>query len=1846
MSISLPLVPGYQVLEELFASRVSVAYRARAESDDQHVILKITANRFPAPGVLARLRREFELGVELAELEGLIGYRDSFAYKQAWVLVLEDFGAASLVSLLDEPIDLSRFLTIAETLARALSELHIHGVIHRDLSPGNVFYNAKTGQLKIGDLGIATRIPRTAQAAAPTDRLEGNPGYMSPEQTGRMNRAVDYRTDLYSLGATLYHLLTGQPPFEGQDIMALVHAHIARDPRPPAELRDDTPEVLGAILLRLLSKAAEDRYQSASGVAADFAECARHLNENGGIASFPLGERDTSAAFGVSEKLYGRDNQLAILLNAFADASGGERRVLLVRGPGGIGKTLLVREVHKPIAAERGFFATGKFDRLGRTTPLAPLRDAVGELIRQVLAESETRLEARKQDLLAAVGSEGQVLIDFLPEIEHVLGSQPPVIELDGEVARERFDRILQAFLRVFAKAEHPLVLFFDDLQWVDPASLRFLTKLISNPKSRYLLVIGTYRDNEVTEAHPLRIALERMSAAGTAVTTITLDPLSRADLVELIGDTTGQIRQRVGPLAALIEQKTGGNPFFVTQFLRTLAEDDLLWFEPSDRAWAWDLDRIRELDVIETVVDLMVEKIGRYSEATQQLMQLASCLGSTFDLETLAVISACRPGRVASDLWPPIRDGLLLPLGAASEICRDPNRITEEPTDPSAIRHKFGHDRIQEAALAQIPDETLGRVNLEIGRLMLDHLPDEQLENRVFDVVHHLNLGAALIDSPDERERLVRLNLEGGLRAKSASAFDAALGYFTQGIELLDESAWDSQYDLMFQLQRQRLECEYLCGSTVSAEALFRALLKKARSRRQRSDLYRLMMRNNLTENKYAESLEHGRECLGLFRIELPREAERAAAVISNDEAKIVALLSRRSIASLSDDPAVDDPDIEMCMGVLAEHWSNGLMAPDFTQVALAAIKLVLLSLEHGHCKYSALGYVAYSAILVTRDDYTGARAFGNMGMRLSRRYDDVFVTPMINNTYANFTHHFIQHIRENIPVYEESYRACLQCGDRWWGSWAVGWIRYARLVKGDPLAEVLEAGLRYHAYIEDKDCSIVKSLSQIDLQFIRNLLGETLDRKSLSSADFDESALDASLMDTAGAFGRYQLLISKAVLMFLYEEHAASYEYLERAAAWLDACPRGMQYPDYFFYSSLILAEHLSSVSGRSPEIEERIDASLHNMEVWTGLCADNFKHRHLLMLAEQARATGHPEEAAPLYDRAIEAAHANRFLNHEAIANELAGRFYIGLGRERAARGYLEEALLLFERWGASAKVEQMLERYPQLGGRASGAVSRLSPTTTVPSIASDAVIDLETVVKAGNALTGEIVLERLLETLIGLVIENAGAERGSLLLETEGELWLEAEATTDHVLVLQHAAMESCSDLPRSVVRFVGRSGETVLLANASVEGQFTEDAYVRRASVKSLLTLPLIHQGRLIGVLTVENNLTPGAFTSERVELLRILCSQAATALENARLYATLEHKVEERTRSLQGKNEELALTLSQLEETQNQLIQSEKMAALGQLVAGIGHELNTPIGAIRAAGENIGHSLEYTLEQIPTLLRAMPEDQSQRFSRLVRKSLGRHEFMTARELRKQRRRLEMKLEDFGIEDPEGVADTLIDAGILGDIQQELPLFIGDNVDDVLQATYNLARLIKNCETIQNAVNRASKVVFALKTFSHRSSVGEKTQADIIAGIENVLTIYENYLKQGIEVIRRYHANPSIACFPDALQQVWTNLVHNALQAMSYNGRLEIDVAVENRQVTVQIIDDGPGVPEEVRPRIWDAFFTTKPAGEGSGLGLHICREIVARHDGELDFESQPGRTAFLVRLPAAMEETP
>ncbi|HAK61600.1 MAG TPA: hypothetical protein DCO77_14695, partial [Nitrospiraceae bacterium] len=1232
--------------------------------------------------------------------------------------------------------------------------------------------------------------------------------------------------------------------------------------------------------MKLLTKNAEDRYQSGYGLKADLETCLEQLKKNGKVESFALGIHDISHTFTIPQKLYGREREIETLMSAFDRVRQGASEALLVSGHPGIGKTALILEVHKPIVAQRGYFIVGKYDQLQRDVPYSAIIQAFQGLVRRILTESEERVRRWKERLSKALGVNGRIITDVIPEVELIIGKQPDVPPAGPTESQNRFNRVIQNFVGVFADRDHPLVLFLDDLQWVDPASLNLIKTLITDPETRHLLIIGAYRDNEVHATHPFMLMIGDLTTGGVSITSITLAPLLIEHVNTLIVDTLKCASRLSEPLAQLVYQKTNGNPFFVNQILKALYEEKMLVYEPA-HGWKWNIEEIRSLRVTDNVVDLLVGKIGKLPPETQQILKLASCIGNRFDLETLASVYEKSLDQVFVDLSDAVREGFIIPSG---------------------MNYLFLHDRIQEAAYSLITDEDKKEMHYKIGTLVLRQTEREDILEKVFYIADQLNAGAGLITNNTERNELAELDLMAGRKAKASTAYAAAVKYLSKGIELLGEESWRQEYELTRDLHMECSECAYLTGDFEEAERLFEKVLKHAKTNREKAEVYKIRVTLSQNRGQSREAVKYGLEGLRLLGVKVPLSPSKLAVLLEILKAKIY--IGRRKAEDLLRLPEMSDPHKKSIMALLGE-----MIAPAYfvnkDLFSLLLLKMVILSTRFGNAKVSSFGYVVYGLILGSGlGNYKAGIEFGKMALTLSRRFNDLYTACISNFYFGGMINHWRKPIKTDLDYLNQGYLAGLESGNLVYSGYCIAMQIGIMIFKSDRL-------------------DAVHSQSQMNLEMLRKSKHEDMylcvmavQKAALSAARVDDELDEIELIDNLRKKNQELVLhiyfAVKTSALFLFGKFVEALEMALELEKKKEVLLGFFHSVGHTFYFSLLLSALYPTAGARKrSSYWKLLKKNQKQMKKWTENCAENFSNKYLLISAEMSRILGKFEEAERLYDDSIKASRENEFIQEEAIANELASKFYLSRGRERIARTYMQEASACYERWGALAKVKHLKEQYPHLFDTSLGEqVARETINTEpAPSHVSSA-LDLTTVLKSSQAISGEISLDRLLRALMAIVIENAGAQKGFLMLLKNDQLFIEAESTVDRegATVLQSLPVESSTNVSQGIVNYVRRTREQVVLSDAAKEGIFTADPYVAQTHAKSILCIPIIKQSALIGILYLENDLVANAFTPERLEMLNLLSSQAAISLENAKLYDELEQRVQARTTDLSKAN--------------------------------------------------------------------------------------------------------------------------------------------------------------------------------------------------------------------------------------------------------------------------------------------------------------------------------------------------
>ncbi|CAN7198190.1 AAA family ATPase [Pseudoduganella sp. LjRoot289] len=1833
-------IPSSWQFHTLWRDAEFTLYRVSAQEGERPKLARAPSEDLPDAAGLARLEHEYALRDKLdpqwAVCPLALTRKDGRP-----MLLLADPGGEPLDNLLGAPMAPGQFLPIACALAAALAQLHQRGIVHKDIKPANAVVDVDGGAARWTGFGIASVQPRERQPLARPEDVAGTLAYMAPEQTGRMNRSIDLRSDLYGLGVSCYRMLTGELPFTATDPMELFHCHLAREATPPAERVPGLPAALSAIVMKLLAKAAEERYQTASGLDADLRHCLSQWRAQGRIDAFPLGAHDASAELLIPEKLYGREAQTGALVAAFERvATGGAPELVLVSGYAGVGKSALVGELHKVLVPRRAMFATGKFDRYQRDIPYGTLSQACRALVQQLLGRSEADVAQWREALQAALGANGQLVVKLVPELELLIGPQPPVHELPQQDAHHRFQSVVLRFLGVFAQAQHPLVLFLDDLQWLDTATLELLEQLLTQPELRHLLLIGAYRDNEVDALHPLMRTLEAMrrtrqesrQAAGqtpreTPRHDIVLAPLALDDVAHLLADALHSAREAVAPLAALVHAKTDGNPFFTIQFIAALADEGLLAFDPAGVCWRWDIARIRAKGYTDNVADLMLGKLHRLAPAAQALLTLLACLGSKASTADLALLHDAAPAAVHAALAEAVRSGCVF---------------------RSEDGYVFLHDRVREAAYSLVAPGERAVQHLRIGRLLAARAPPRALEQHIFEIANQFNRGAGLIDTVEERERLAELNLMAGRRAQEATAYAAALGFLAAGCALLAPDSWERRYPLNFALALHLAECEYLTGDLASAEQRLSQLGERAANRADLAAVTCARVNLFTTLDRSDRAVEAGLDYLR--RVGLPWTPHPAPDQVEREFARIWQQVGERPIEELVDLPLMRNPDEQATMDVLTTILPPALFT-DENLLGMVVGRIANLSLEHGHSDGSSLGYCWLGMFLGPRfGDYQAGFRFAKLGLDLVDQHGLGRFKARVYVHFGNVVTPWSQPFQSGRAWVRRAFDVANENGDLTFALYSCNHLVSNLLACGEALEEVEREAGHGLEFARAAGFGLVVDILTGQLQLIRALRGATDDFASLNGAGFDEPRFEAHLeADPRLAIAACWYWIRKLQARYFAGDYAAAVAAAGKAEPLLWTSPSHIEVAEYHFYAALARAAHYEQASR-----EERarhltaLDAHRRQLEEWRRSCPENFANRAALVGAELARIEGHELDAMRLYEQAVRSARDHGLVHNEALAYERAAAFYRARGFELVADTYLRQAHDGYARWGAAGKLRQLEARHGQL---------QAGPEA--PPAAPLAQLDMLSVAKATQAISGRIVLDELVDTLMRIVLENAGAQSGALLLVRDGQLALVADtqvAQQDVQVRLHREAGQADMDLPETILNYVRRSGETVLLADAAAMHPYAGDAYFSRHRPKSVLCLPIVRQGALIGLLYLENSLLTHAFTPARVTVLELLACQAAISLENAQLYTDLRER-EARIRRLVeaniigiffwdvrgGISDANDAFLDMLGYSRADLA-AGKLSWSGVTPSEYGEldrlkvtQLST-VGTctqyekefIRKDGTRMpalvgGTLLEGSREQGLAFVLDLTERRQAEAERAARKSADAANAAKSAFLSSMSHELRSPL------------NTLLGFARLMERRPALPDETRADLAIILRSGEHLRALIN--QVLDLAKIEAGRLVLDITDFDLHAVLDELEDMFAFKAEARGLS-----LRFALEGVPQFVRGDTLK-----LRQVLINLLDNALK-FTEHGEVVLRVHPEpgDGRLAFAVADTGIGIVAAELGQLGTAFVRAGGAQrEGTGLGLAISRNFVHLMGGELRLASEPGHgtcASFSVDLPPVSAE--
>jgi PAS domain S-box-containing protein len=1866
-------LPGYELLGKIHHHSKSVVYRATQEvvgASSRPVIIKLLAAEYPSYQDLINFRHQYTIAKDL-DLPGTAQIYSIEEHDRGYALVMEDFGGIPLDQYLAQ-LSLADTLKIGIQLTVTLQALGQQRIIHKDIKPANILIHPVTKQVKLIDFSIASLLPHETQELVSPKLLEGTLAYISPEQTGRMNRGIDYRSDFYSLGVTLYELLTGKQPFITVDPLELVHCHLAKIAVPVSQIQPEIPIAVSQIVAKLMAKNAEDRYQSALGLQRDLEKCLAQWQATNTIDEFELGQQDLCDRFSIPEKLYGRHTEVQTLLAAFARVSQGQTEMMLVAGFSGIGKTAVINEIHKPISRQQGYFIKGKYDQFNRSLPLSAFCQAFQDLTGQLLSENDAQLATWKSKILAAVGENGQILIEVIPALEKIIGSQPPINELAGSAALQRFNLIFQKFIEVFATAQHPLVIFLDDLQWADSASLQLIKLLIEG--NGYLLLLGAYRDNEVSIAHPLMLTIEELKQSQATIQTITLAPLNFQDTNQLVADTLHCSIERAEPLSTLIDRKTQGNPFFTTQFLKSLQADGEITFNRAGY-WECDIAHVQTLSLTNDVVELMVTRLQKLSIEAQEILKLAACIGNQFDLETLEIVSEESQQSVSAALWLGLQTGLILPTSQVYKFFQSNYNQPITPEQAVSPRYRFLHDRVQQAAYSLIPADHKQHTHLQIGRLLLANNPTNQL----FTIVNHFNEAIALIQNVSEQQMLANLNLQAAQKAKAATAYQAAFNYAQIGSELLGPTGWQTQYQTTLALYETLAETAFLQGDLDAVPILVHLVLDQAKHVLDRLKVYEIIIQLHTIQKEYQKAISSALEILQQLGVNLSPYPKRLTLIQELIKTKL-ALRGHdpEKLGSLGEMVLPEQAAILRIMDLL--QMPTYLSSPKL-MVVLATVG-VRITLQHGNSPWAASFYAYYSMILSSLGELDKSYQFGQLAIMLADRYGDLFITARIKVIVPWFSQPWRKDLRSSIPVIDESLRAAIDSGNLTFMGVSTGMSMLTRFFAGISLDEIGDR-------LSDLQEIVIQSKDASSQQYFDLLLQTIQQLRGKLPVNLNEvSGQEKPFLSTLYGFQTYvAYLLSDIPTALNYADTQLRYESPETT---------GMTKIHIWLFDALTrLAAYPQSDSATKKQLLQRVTVLQKNLRTRAKLMPGNFQHKCDLIEAEKCRVLAKSTVAMELYDRAIAGAKAHKYLQEEALANELAAKFYLEWGKEKIAAVYLQEAYYCYARWGATAKTDQLAQRYPQIiapilrspqpKDHHLSALTTITHAFTTRITSSQGInsFDLAAVIQSTQALSSIIELPALINQLCQILLKNSGAEicipillshsKNILNVDSSSEdqqVWqvygvdpnipVEISISTDTPTQLTYSTLEECSYLPIKLINQVRNCEQTIILDNTSL----LEDDYLLRYQPKSVMCLPLLDKGKLRGIIYLESRHTAGVFSTDQQIVLEFIATQAVITLQNAQLYESLAQRsaaIESSTDgiAISDKSQLLYINRSYAEMFGYSVSELQGKSALclyspeqithfqtevSPALSTNGQWRGEAIG-VRKNGETFDQELSLSL---------LPNGQMICVSRdiTIQKAALRERQRQEEELQQVNKRLDLTNQEL-------LHATRLKDEFLATMSHELrtPLNAIIGMSEGLQ------------EEVFGALNEDQLKWVAMTESSGRhllSLINDILDVSKIAAGKLELDIAPvdliSLCNSSLDFIKQQAAGKQIKIQFDTLvnittinvderriRQVLINLLSNAIKFTPVDGNVDLRVSFEpqengDKYLCFEVIDTGIGITPEDQSKLFQPFIQIDSKFNrqytGTGLGLAIVKQVVELHGGTVGLRSQVGEgSCFTVNLP-------
>lgn len=1496
----------YTILDKVRENSRYIVYKANRLADSAHVTIQTFRSAYPTFRDLNHLKQEYSILSKLSH-PNIVQQIGIEHLENLPILVNEDVSGETLAEYLKKGRpDLIVFLKIAMGITRAVHYLHSKNIIHKNINPSNILVD-RSGDVKIWGFDYAIERGRDLNYSNVSEAIELGLHYVSPEQTGRMNRPIDHRTDLYSVGAVLYEMLTGQTLFPFTDPMELMHAHLAMVPEPPQKIRSSIPEVIGNIVLKLLKKNTSDRYQSSAGLLHDLQQCLDRLLDINEITDFELGTQDHLDQFQISSKIYGREEDLKKLNEAFETMKTQRAELALVSGYSGVGKSSFVKEFQKIIDVGGGFFISGKFEQYKKNPPLSSLLTALHDLVGQILLRGEEQQKYWKRNILKAVGNSGQLILEMMPELEELIGPQPSLPALPMNESKNRFDQVFNSFIRSFASEDHPLCIFLDDLQWLDSTTRRWVESTLLDPSLRHLMIICAYRENEVSPSHPMMMMVERLRTDQVPICHIDLQPLDQSSVEEIIADSLSISKQKSEDLAKIVFRKTLGNPFFIRQSLLTLYEGGVIFLSQNNKEWTYNSEKAFRVKISDNVVDLMAELFLRLPQEVQTTLKYASCIGNTFSIEIL------------SGLIDISEEELDMQLKLAEKLCIIENLNSKERSGEDD--YGFQHDKIQQAALALMSSSEKQKIRLNIAKSIRSKIENVAHSDMIYTITDHFNFAEKLIKDEALLHDLVKLNIAASIRAKQANAYESGLGYIQQAMHLVETKNLQLSQETLRDLNLQRAESEYLAGNPQGVVEFFDEALKHSSDLvdKAKVTIRKIQFYNNIRD--FHAAYAACKEVTAELGVSIPGSFSPPSLAIEFVKYKV--LIGNKPLDEVINLPEMEDEKLKIAILLMAAAGQSAFQIKPELCVLVCAI-MVNLCLKHGNTDGGFIGFLGFgpvfhSGILGLR---TTGYQIGQLTLALIDKYQNLGARAEAYFVTGYFAIPWRKPAKEMEEYWQQAYEAGLEVGDLFHASCASCGISQSYLMRGVRFDAVLEACQAHLDFLRRYQIEEGVLTIMAIVQTIKNLKGQTSGIDSYDDDQFQEEDYVLRLEGFNSRHFAHFYFINKMQSLYLWESYEKAYEIALQSDVYLKDSPGMLHTAEHFFYKGLIISVLLPQFSGldRIKKIRE-LSSIVGKFKKYSEHCPSNFSHKYHLLAGELALIKGGVDQAEQEYYKALEEAEKFEYLQIQALVNRRLFELHLATEKKKLAAIHLSDAAYLYEYLGANGIAELMKSKksstkFSNLEFR----FASISQEKGKDRQYSNQDLDLKSVMKSAEAISKEIKLKDLLTTLMKIIIENAGAQRMVLIVKNEHDLMVQSEACTKYPNpnLFENLSLKEYEEIAKEVVYQVAKSKESIILDQAFSDSRFGGDPYVAKEKLKSLLVLPLLKQGELTGIIYLENNLIDGAFTEERLNLINLLSSQMAISLENALLYQNMEEKVQLRTKQLneeKEKSDELLLNI-------------------------------------------------------------------------------------------------------------------------------------------------------------------------------------------------------------------------------------------------------------------------------------------------------------------------------------------